>query len=67
MEVRRPHAWVEMPNGTPQWSALVVEWRQRLDGEWEARTVVRTKSNAHGLFDALTLHWVAASRSRPLT
>lgn len=56
-----------MPNGTPSWPALVMEWRQKHDGEWEARIVVLTKSNAHAPYDTLTLHWVAASRLRPLT
>lgn len=67
MEVRRPHVWVDMPAGTPSWPALVMEWRQDLDGEWEARIVVLTKSNAHSPYDTLTLQWVPASRLRPLT
>ena len=68
MEVRRPHVWVETPAGTPNWPALVTEWRQAVDGSWEARIVVLTKSNAHiDGYDTVTLHWTPASHLRPLT
>lgn len=67
MEVRRPHVWVETSSGMPSWPALVMEWRQRRDGEWEARIAVLTKSNAHGPYDTLTLRWTDAASLRPLT
>lgn len=68
MEVARPHVWVETPAGTPSWPALVMEWRRTLDGEWEARIAVLTKSNAHPTYyDTMTLRWTPAASLRPLS